>query len=209
MYVLPQVALQRVIQNGIKVIKDNPAVLDYIFDSYNQPFMTDSYGPDYVAKIKAWFLETKIPATQAWSYNVQTMPQISIKLANEAEDESKAAMGDFLMNGDTHNIGVGVFSVSMDIGIHARKDSDEVLWLYYIISYILFTSKRTAEGMGLYLQTFSASDYSRENSKMPDNVWVRWIRFSCTVHNLFLQDPHVTIDGITTKLNVSSTEEDC
>lgn len=190
-------------------MKENPALLDYIFDSYNKSMMSDDYGPAYVAKIKAWFLETKIPAVQAWSYNVQTMPQISIKLANESEDESKASMGDFLMNGDTHNVGVGVFNVSLDIGIHARKDSDEVLWLYYIISYILFTSKRTAEGLGLYLQTFSASDYSRENGKLPDNTWVRWIRFNCTVHNLFLQDPHLTIDEISSTIKASSTNEDC
>ena len=209
MYILPQVALQRVIQNGIKVIKDNPAIIDYIFESYKAPLMNDDYGQPYIDKIQAWFTETKIPAVQAWSLNVQKAPQISIKLANESEDESKAAMGDYLMNGDTHEIGIGVFKVSLDIGIHARKESDEVLWLYSIISYILFTSKRTAESMGLYLQTFSASDYSRENQRLPDNMWVRWIRFSCTVNNLFLQDPHIQIDDITTTIHASSTSEDC
>ena len=57
------------------------------------------------------------------------------------------------------------------------------MWLYYIVNYALFAKKRFAEDLGLEKHTFSGSDYNRENNKLPDNIWSRWIRFRCTVQN--------------------------
>jgi hypothetical protein len=198
--VLAQPALQRVLQAGIRDIKNNIDCLDHVFEYYLCPEMADDYGQSYIDKIKAWFLETKIPVVQSWSFNPQKVPQISIHLAAEQEDESKAGIGDYYsqeIGADVdHTTGIGVFSVQMDIGIHGSRNGDEVLWLYYIVSDILFRNKRLSEKLGLKLQSYSASDYNKRGEVMVDNVWVRWLRFRCTVQNFFKLEELIEIGDV-------------
>jgi hypothetical protein len=183
-WVMPEVVVQRVIQLGIRNLRnEDPAIFNDIFSQYLSPEMGDDYGQSYVDSIRKWFYETKIPIVQAFSLNPQRIPSISIHLANEQEDEGKAAIGDFY--GETENDvnNTGVFTVFVDIGIHGDKDSETVLWMYYIISYIMFKEKLIAERLGLRLHTWSASDYSKERQYMAENIWSRWIRFKCTTQN--------------------------
>jgi len=199
MQILTQVALQRLLQAGIKAIKADLTILDQVFYGYTCPPMDVSYGQAYVDNIKTWFSQTKIPVVQAWGYNPEIMPMISVHLGSESEDEGRAAFGDFLgANPDSADAetGVNVFNISLDIGLHTSKNGDEVLWLYYITSYILFKNKRLAEYLGLQQQTFSATEYSKQSQYMTDNIWTRWIRFSCTVQNMWFGEPFITIDDL-------------
>lgn len=195
-HVLPQVALHRIIQDGVRIVKTNIDVLDDIFQYYNCGPMKADYGQAYIDKIKVWFKTTKVPVVQAWSMNMSSVPQVSIQLAQENEDESKAGIGDYWGEGEDSTVNVGVFNVMLDVLIFGTKNSDEVLWLYYIVNYILFKRKRQAEALGLQLHTFSASDYARDIPKLPENVWVRTIRFKTTVQNFWEQDPYLNIDDM-------------
>lgn len=195
-HVLPQVALHRLIQEGIQIVKDNIYLLDDIFQYYTSEPMNDDYGQDYIDKIKIWFRDTKVPVVQAWSMNMSKVPQISVQLGQENEDESKAAIGDHWGEDENGTVGVGVFSTMLDINLFGTKNSDEVLWLYYIVNYILFKRKRHAEQLGLQLHTFSATDYARDIPKLPENVWVRTIRFKTTVENFWSADPFLDIDDM-------------
>lgn len=190
-FVIPQVSLQRVIQLGIAELRQNRAIFDQIFEYYTIDELANVYGTSYIDGIWDWFTETKVPVVQAWSFDPQRMPQISIHLSSETEDQTKAAIGDhFGISDETESsIGTGVFTVNLDIGIHTNKNGDYVLWLYYIINYILFKHKTLAENMGMKLQTFSATDYNKESQYMADNVWSRWIRFRCTVENMWSGAP--------------------
>lgn len=209
--VLAQPALQRVLQVGIRGLKDDPDVLDRIFEYYLCDSMVDDYGQGYIDNIKSWFLGTKIPVVQAWSSNPQKVPQISIHLATEQEDESKASMGDYmgLEIGDSvdQTTGVSVFTVMLDVGIHGSRNGDEVIWMYHIISYILFKYKRLAESLGLRLHTWSATDYDKNPSKMADNVWTRWLRFRCTVQNYWGAEDLLDIGEIKLDIDADGYEE--
>lgn len=189
--ILAEVALQRVIQIGLANLRANPAALRAIFDQYTSDAMKASYGTAYVDKVEQWFNSTKIPVLQAWSFDPQKVPAISIHLADESEDESKASVGDFWGMGDNADILTGPVTVSLDIGIHADKSKDAVLWLYYIILHILYKEKLTARGLGLELYTYRASDYNKESKYMADNVWSRWVRFRCTVQHYVDGDTYV------------------
>lgn len=180
---LSEVALQRVIQIGLRNLRNNPTAFKEIYDQYNSPEMQASYGVDYIEKIYNWFNNTKIPVIQAWSFDTDKVPGISIHLADESEDESKAAVGDFWGMGQSEEIKTGVVTVSIDIGIHADKSKDHVLWIYYMLIYILYKEKPLARKLGLQLYTFRANDYNKESKYMDDNVWSRWIRFRCTVEH--------------------------
>lgn len=213
MFVLPEVALQRMIQIGFRNLRSNRDAFDKIFQQYTCDELKTSYGQQHIDKMWNWFTTTKIPVMQAWSFDLQKVPGITIHLADESEDESKAAVNDFFGMGydedgqpDTE-IKVNVNSVSLDIGIHADRSKDHVLWMYYIVNYIFFKEKLVGERLGLQLFTFRASDYNKESKYMADNVWSRWVRFRCTVQN-FIDDVQATGKDIAIDLSVDTDNED-
>jgi hypothetical protein len=185
-FVLPEVVVQKVLEYGIKRLRYNKAEFYDLFAQFTQDELNDDYGPKYLDEIWKWFSTTKIPVVKAWSLNVQNIPCISVHLANESEDESKDAIGDIAgIFDDEGETGTGVFTAMVDIGIHANKAGDHVLWIYYMVAYILFKHKLMAHRLGLKLHTFSASDYGKDNNKMAENIWTRWVRFKCTTQNFW------------------------
>jgi hypothetical protein len=186
---MPEVVVRRLIDYGIKELRNNRVAFDDIFEQFANPELNTDFGPGYRDQIWEWFTTTKIPVVQAWSFNAQKIPCISIHLANETEDESKAAMNDLVGVGEYSEIGTAVFTTMVDVGIHVARGGDHVLWLFYITSYILFKHKLLAERWGLKLQTYSASDYSKDADKAMNNVWTRWVRFRCTTENFWAAEP--------------------
>lgn len=209
-HIMAQVALHRVIQDGVKIVKQNPDVLDDIFYYYLLPDMAASYGQPYIDNIKKWFTETKIPVVQAWSLNPETAPQIGIKLATEQEDIQNSAIGDYFgEDGEQGDFGVNVMNVQLDVILQTSKNGDECLWLYYIVSYILLKRKRTAERLGLEMYTWSATDYSRNQAKLADNIWERYLRVTTKVQNNWLDREYLDIDTVNIELyGASASVED-
>lgn len=186
MFVMPEIVLQKVLSYGIKELRGNRDAFDDLFNQFIQDELAQDYGQNYLDQVWSWFSTTKIPVVKAWSFNSQQIPSISVHLANETEDESKSAFSDLgIVVDDQDEIGTGVFTAMVDIGIHANKAGDHVLWLYYIVSYVLFRHKLMAERLGVKLHTYSASDYNKDSNKMTENIWTRWIRFRCTTQNFW------------------------
>lgn len=196
---MPELVVRKVVEHGIvELRKDKPAFYN-LFRQYEFDALKEVYGPDYLDELWKWFSTTKIPVVQAWSLNPQRIPCVSVHLANETEDESKAAFNDFFGEDEQTVIKTGVFTAMVDIGVHASRAGDHVLWLYYIVAYILFKHKEMAERLGLRLHTFSASDYNKEAQKMGENIWTRWIRFRCTTENFLAAEPLFTPEAINTR----------
>lgn len=198
-FVMPEIVIQKVLAHGIKELRKNKTEFYDLFCQFKQDELNEDYGPVYLDELWKWFSTTKIPVVKAWSFNAQVIPCISVHLANETEDEAKAAMGDmagiFDEDGET---GTGVFTTMVDIGIHANKAGDHVLWLYYIVAYILFKHKLMAHRLGLKLHTFSASDYNKDSNKMTENIWTRWVRFRCTTQNFWSGARFTDVENINT-----------
>lgn len=196
-FIMPEIVIRKVIDYGIKSLRKNKPAFDDLFSTLTENELKADYGENYREKIWKWFLETKIPVIQAWSFNAQKIPCVSVHLANETEDESKAALSDFAGVFDSEGeTGTGVFTVMIDIGIHANRGGDHVLWMYYIVSYILFKHKKLAEKLGLKLHTFNASDYTKDTMHMAENTWTRWIRFRCTTQNFWQSDKFIDIEDL-------------
>lgn len=190
-FILPEIIVQRVLQKGIKDIRENPDAFNAIFGQFLCDELNIDYGQQQIDKIRNWFYSTKIPVVQAWALNPQRIPCFSIHLANEQEDEGKAAIGDFYGDSTDNTVSTGVFTVFVDIGIHGQKTGDMVIWMYYIMAYIMFKQKRLAEKLGMQLHTWSASDQRRVDTKLAENIWTRWVRFKCTTQN-WLADENFT-----------------
>lgn len=196
-FVMPEIVIQKVLDYGIKQLRSNKAEFYDLFAQFTQDELNSDYGSKYLDELWKWFSTTKIPVVKAWSFNAQVIPCISVHLANETEDESKAAVGDFAGSfSDDGDTGTGVFTAMVDIGIHANKAGDHVLWLYYIVAYILFKHKLMAHRLGLKLHTFSASDYNKDSNKMTENIWTRWVRFRCTTQNFWDSEQFTEVDSI-------------
>lgn len=209
-HVIPQTALHRLIQEGIALLKQSPDILDDIFEYYRCPEMDNDYGQEYIDKIKAWFVETKIPVVQAWSLNPQRVPQIGIKLAMDQEDESLVAIGDHFGDGIDSTIGISPQQVQLDIVLMTSRNGDEMLWLYYITSYILLKRKRKAEELGLQRHTWSASDYNRNAAKLTDNIYERYIRYKATIQNFWNSEQYLDFEDAEVEVTTRSTiDTDC
>lgn len=196
-FVMPEIVIQKVLTHGIKQLRSNKAEFYDLFCQFTQDELNDDYGPVYLDELWKWFSTTKIPVVKAWSFNAQVIPCISVHLANETEDESKAAIGDYAgVFDDQGETGTGVFTAMVDIGIHANKAGDHVLWLYYMVAYILFKHKLMAHRLGLKLHTFSASDYNKDSNKMTENIWTRWVRFRCTTQNFWDADRFTDVENV-------------
>lgn len=204
-WVMPEIVMQKVLDYGIKRLRQNKTEFYDLFSQFTQEELNNDYGEKYLGEIWDWFTTTKIPVVKAWAFNRQNIPSISVHLANETEDEGKASLQDIggILDNDGET-GMGVFTVMVDIGIHANKAGDHVLWLYYIVSYILFKHKDMAERFGLRLHTFSASDYNKDASKMTENIWTRWVRYKCTTQNYWVADKYLDIEEINTDVAVLS-----
>lgn len=196
---MPEVAVLKVIDYGIKQLRLNKAEFYDLFSQFTQDELAQDYGDKYLDNVWEWFRTTKIPVVKAWSFNAQVIPCISIHLANETEDESKASIGDYAGSFDPDSeTGTGVFTCMVDVGIHANKAGDHVLWLYYIVAYVLFKHKLMAHRLGLKLHTFSASDYNKDSGKMTENIWTRWVRFKCTTQNFWTAGQYLDIQDLNT-----------
>lgn len=198
-FVMPEIVVQKVLDHGIKQLRANKAEFYDLFAQFTQDELNQDYGPKYLDELWKWFSTTKIPVVKAWSFNAQVIPCISVHLANETEDEAKASIGDYMGEfGEGGETGTGVFTAMVDIGIHANKAGDHVLWLYYIVAYVLFKHKLMAHRLGLKLHTFSASDYNKDSNKMTENIWTRWVRFRCTTQNFWDAEKFIDIEEINT-----------
>jgi len=196
-FVMPEIIMRKVVEDGLRKLRSDRKAFDDLFSGFLQDELGVDFGEAYRKQIWDWFSVTKIPVVQAWSFNAQRIPCISIHLANETEDESKAALNDLAGTFDTdEETGTGVFTTMIDIGIHANKGGDHVLWMYYMVAYVLMKYKPTAHRLGLKLGTFSASDYSKDAEKMGNNVWTRWVRFRCTTQNFWGADQLSEVDEV-------------
>ena len=132
-FVMPEIVVQKVLDHGIKQLRANKAEFYDLFCQFRQDELGKDYGDKYLDEVWKWFSATKIPVVKAWQLNVQQIPCVSVHLANETEDEQKAAIGDYAgVFDDEGETGTGVFTAMIDIGIHANKAGDHVLWLYYM-----------------------------------------------------------------------------
>ena len=191
MVILPEIGTQRLLEIGMMYLKDHPEELDDIFAMFTTPTFSPLYGgQSYIDDIKKWFLATKIPIVMSWGFNTERVPSISIHLSDEVEDEGNSALGDHFLDdfetGEVDNI--APFSVSLDVGIHAAKDGDYVLWLYYIVQWILFSFKRLAEQMGMQMQTYRVGDFNRNNQYLANNIWSRWIKLKTTTFTTWTEE---------------------
>jgi hypothetical protein len=105
-----------------------------------------------------------------------------------------------------HRVAAVYFRETFEIRVNTSINTDQAIWLYYIISYILMRNKDKFEEVGLETQTFSTSEFTRDIGKMPNNIWGRTLRFSFLVQHTWKEEiisPELVSVNINVETNVT------
>jgi hypothetical protein len=111
-------------------------------------------------------------------------------------DFSKVQVESFI-NTATYKRGEAYFNTQLDVGVHARDNPNMVIWLYSILTYILFRYKSEISTRCMDLTTYSASDFSKDSQYIASNVYSRWIRLSARTRVSWKEDLLPKIDTLT------------
>lgn len=85
---------------------------------------------------------------------------------------------------EINRVGAAYFRETFEIRVNAQTNTDQAIWLYYIVAYILMRNKEFFEEVGLESQTFSTSEFTRDMAKGTNTIWGRTLRFNFLVqHN--------------------------
>ena len=95
-------------------------------------------------------------------------------------------------------LGQAQFRELIDIGLHGHADQHTVMWLYYIVSWLLFRFKTILEKRCFDVHTFSASDFDRDSKYLGEHVYSRWLRLSGKTSISWREPPYTNITRIDT-----------
>lgn len=114
---------------------------------------------------------------------------------------------------EVHRFAAAYFRETFEIRINAQTNTDQAIWLYYIVAYILMRNKSAFEEVGLESQTFSASEFTRDVGKSPNNIWGRTFRFTFLVQHNWKEEVQalelgqVTVNAESAITHLLTTEE--
>lgn len=182
-------SLEAVLRAGIDWFLTDPEAPNLVFGHLKSSWLDARYGQEKIDDISDFIKKYDIPVVQHWSLIAEKAPCISIQLLDANEEESRAALNDHKEMVDVLDIennvigrtqiGYAPIVDQIHIGIHANQTPDLAKYLYYLIIYLLNGFKSQFQAKGMMLSTFRATDISRMNEYLPENIYSRFINFSC------------------------------
>jgi len=107
---------------------------------------------------------------------------------------------------DVHRLAAATFRETFEIRVNAQTNTDQAMWLYYIVAYVLMRNKAELEDLGLESQTFSTSEFTRDVGKAPNSIWGRTLRFTFLVQHTWQEEVQpLEIAGVDVNVETSVT----
>ena len=180
--------LDTIIRAGLEWFRTDPTAPKQVYGHLAAPWLSSKYGEAKIAEIAAFVKKYEIRVVQHFSLIDATVPCISIQLLDGNEATDRAGLADHqqmvdvldaddMVKGRTE-VGYAPIIDNMHIGIHAITTPDLAKYLYYLVIYILVSFKPTMEERGMMFGTFRATDISRLNEFLPENMYSRFINFT-------------------------------
>ena len=179
--------LESILKAGLEWFRTTDGAGKKVFGHLQDPWLA-KYGEAKILEIESYIKKYEIRIVQHFSLIDQVVPTISIQLLDGSEATERAGLADHqgmvdVLDAEANVKGrteVGFTSVydSMQIGIHSAETPDLTKYLYYLVVYILSSFKPEMEKRGLQLGTFRATDISRMNEYLPENIYSRFVNFS-------------------------------
>jgi hypothetical protein len=179
--------LETILKAGLEWFRTDPQAPKYVFGHLMSPYLS-KYGEAKIEEIAAFIKKYDIRIVQHWALIAEKAPCISIQLLDGTESIERAGLADFQQMVDTLNadnevigrrdVGYSPITDNIHIGIHTKDTPDLAKYLYYLVVYVLNSFKPQLEMRGMMLGTFRATDLSRMNEYLPDNMYSRFINFT-------------------------------
>lgn len=199
--------LETIIESGLNWFRTDPDAPSRVFGQLKAPWLSTRYGQKKIDEIAEYIKKYEIRIVQHYSLIAKQTPCISIQLLEANEETSRAGFEDQFRDVDNLNevsqavIGresQGYIPIidNMHIGIHASETPDLVKYIYYLLIYLLSAFKTDLQDRGLQLTTFRATDLSRINEYLPNNVFSRFINFQTFTVAPYKKDDLPILDTI-------------
>jgi len=209
--------LETVLRAGIDWFKSDTEAPRRVFGQLLAPWLAPRYGQKKIDEISDYISKYEIRIVQHFALIAQQLPSISIQLLEANEEVSRAGLSDHFADVDSmddangnvlgrESRGYAPVIDNVQIGIHASETPDLVKYLYYLIIYLLSAFKDDLLTRGLQLTTFRATDISRINEYLPNNVYSRFINFQTFTMAQYKKDDMPILDKIL-GLNLSESDE--
>ncbi len=179
--------LESVLLDGLEWFRTDPEAKNFVFGWLAHPILA-KYGQNKIDEIAAYINRYEVAVVQSFALIPKEVPSISLQLLDGGEQLERTGLNDFqrtLNTFDTNDDFAGRFEDgyspigdSVHLGIHTINTPDLAKYLYYLVIYVLSEKKLELEDAGLILGTFRATDLSRLNDYLPENMYSRFINFS-------------------------------
>lgn len=100
-FVLPEIILTSVIQDGLQNCRDNSAIIQDVFGNLTRSFASAKYGTSEINKIQTLIQTKPIPVVHSMSMVTAEVPCVSIALINDQEDTGHASFSDYMTTIDS------------------------------------------------------------------------------------------------------------
>ena len=167
---MPEKTIMAALASGLQTIKDNPDIIDDIFD-------VDTLGTAYIDKVRAYLPANKVYIGQGHAIDDTRLPGWYVIPANLSPDEQfvgsmilddEVAETDIFgdeVEGEYHRYNARVISAS--------TNGDVTMFLEAVARYILIQSQRWAEENGLMELTVAATDFDPIYQYLPQHLFYR------------------------------------
>lgn len=177
--------IEHFLEAGLKWFRETPEAPTLVYGHLARPEIAGRYGKEKIEEIAAYVRDHEVKIIQSFPQDDSTFPTISINLQEGIEEVAQAGLGDFAGQVDALSsigaitsrteLGYVPFQDSVLVGIHAAGSPDKVKYLAYLVTYILASTRKQFERLGLYGLTFRATDLSRLSEFLPANVFSRFV----------------------------------
>ena len=168
--------LQDVLRKGFYELKLDPSLVDELF--YKLRDVTRADIKDYLSAHNT-AVHLNFPK------DTITFPMLAVLNAGDNESEGLDALGDHFghaeyLGGQSANyfLGHGLNS-QYHVYCLAGRDSNAVLWLYYLAKAILLLNRDTLDSHGIHNMMMSGQDISFREDLLPEFSFARLLTVSC------------------------------
>lgn len=168
--------LQDVLRRGFYELKRDTSIVDDLFYKLRLATRND---------IKEYLEEHDTTVYLNFPKETFKYPLLAIVNASDDESEGLDALGDHFggapyLGGETagYYLGHGLNS-RYNIFCLAGRDSNAVLWLYYLAKAVLMINRETLDSHGLYNVMMSGQDVSFKEDLLPEFSFARLLTVSC------------------------------
>jgi hypothetical protein len=179
--------LETILDAGLSWYRSDINNSKKVFGWLGTSWLSSRYGQAKIDEIWNFINKYEVPIVQHFSLIDQTRPCLSVQLLDGSEMIERTGLADHggvidsYQSGNLESRKEIRYSPIIDnihIGIHVINTPDLAKYLYYLVVYILNSFKPQLEERGLHLSTFRATDISRLNEYLPENMYSRFINFS-------------------------------